>query len=258
MKKSKDFISKRQQFILNELKEKHTIKTDDLANSLNVSPITIRRDLQFFEEEGLVERFYGGAKLVNYSLNEDENINNTYEEELTVKKSLAKYAASLIEDGDTIFINSSSTAIQILEFIEDKHVTVITNNGNALLSIKNPCIELILTGGEVNKRKKCMVGDYAINILSKITADKCFLGVSGISSKSGLSTSILQETAINTLMLKRCNGPTIILADSTKVGKDHNFIIGELNRVSYIITTSEADITEINRFKEKNINVVQI
>ena len=107
------------------------------------------------------------------------------------KHILAKYAADLINDGDTIFINSSSTALLILEYLGNKRVYVVTNNGKALQSTIGPNIELVLTGGQVYERKQSLVGEFATYILSKITANKCFLGVSGISSDSGISTSVL-------------------------------------------------------------------
>ncbi|MEQ8155271.1 MAG: DeoR/GlpR family DNA-binding transcription regulator [Clostridiaceae bacterium] len=262
MKNSTGIISKRQQLILQKLKENHSVKIDELSKTLSVSPITIRRDLQLFENNGIVERFYGGATLIEGSLGDDPSLSDTSEKLSQQKHAIAKYAASLIEDGDTIFINSSSTALLVLEYVGNKHITVITNNGKALQADSAPNIELVLTGGEVNRRKKCMVGDFATHILSKIAADKCFLGVSGVSAHSGISTSVLQETAVNAMMLKRCTGPKYILADCSKVGKDHNFIIGELGRMSEkmftLITDSGADPHEIERLKEKGIEIIQV
>lgn len=258
MKNSSVLVSKRQQLILQYLKENKTVKVDDLSKKLGVSPITIRRDLQLFEDNGIVEKFYGGAAILEKSLADDPSFSNSSEEYISLKHALAQRAAALVEDGDIIFINSSSTALLILEFLEDKHVTVVTNNGKALQISDSPNIDLVLTGGEVNRRKLCMVGDYATNLLSKISADKCFLGVSGISASSGISTSVLQETTINSMMLKKCNGPTIILADSSKVGKNHNFQIGEINRISYLITDSNADSKELELIKAKGIEILTI
>lgn len=258
MKNSSGLVSKRQQLILQELKENGTVKVDDLSKKLGVSPITIRRDLQLFEANGIVEKFYGGATLVEKALDDDPSFSNSSEEYVSRKHAIAQCAASLVEDGDIIFINSSSTALLILEYLEDKHVTVVTNNGKALQISSSPNIDLVLTGGEVNRRKLCMVGDYATHLLSRISADKCFLGVSGVSANLGISTSVLQETTINSMMLKKCNGPTIILADSSKVGKNHNFLIGEINRISYLITDSNADSKELGLIKDKGIEVLTV
>lgn len=258
MKNSSGLVSKRQQLILQYLKENGTVKVDDLSKKLGVSPITIRRDLQLFEDNGIVEKFYGGATLVERALDDDPSFSASSEEYVSQKHAIANRAASLVEDGDIIFINSSSTALLILEYLEDKQVTVVTNNGKALQISSSPNIDLVLTGGEVNRRKLCMVGDYATHLLSKISADKCFLGVSGVSAALGISTSVLQETTINSMMLKKCNGPTIILADSSKVGKNHNFLIGEINRISYLITDSNADPEELELIRTKGIEVLTV
>ncbi|MBD7910816.1 MULTISPECIES: DeoR/GlpR family DNA-binding transcription regulator [Clostridium] len=258
MKNSNSLVSKRQQLILQYLKDNETVKIDDLSKKLGVSPITIRRDLQLFEQNGIVEKFYGGAKLISKELDDDPSFNHSTEEYLSLKHSIAKRAAELIEDGDIIFINSSSTALLILEYLEDKHVTVVTNNGKALQISTSPNIDLILTGGEVSRKKLCMVGDYAAQLISKISADKCFLGVSGISANLGISTCVLQETTINSMMLKKCTGSTIILADNSKVGKNHNFLVGEINRISYLVTDSNADEKEIKQIKDKGIKVLTV
>ena len=255
MKQAKGIVHKRQQAILQYLKENKTIKTDELSKILSVSPITIRRDIQLFEDQGIVERFYGGATLIEGALNDDPSLLDSSNEYLSQKEAIAKYAAALIENGDTIFINSSSTALLALQYLEDKRVTVITNNGNALSIPKGPNVELVLTGGEVNDRKKTMVGDFATHIINKITADKCILGVSGISAEYGIGTSILQETTINEMMLRRCKGAKIIVADSSKVGKEHNFSSGRIEDISYLITDIYADETQLNLLNNKGITV---
>lgn len=258
MKSSNSIISKRQQLILQSLKEDRTVKIDDLSKKLGVSPITIRRDLQVFQDNGIVEKFHGGATLKEGTLNDDPSFTDYSEKNVSRKHFIAQRAADLIDDGDTIFINSSSTALLILEYLGDKHVTVVTNNGKALQITSGPNVDLVLTGGEVNRRKLCMVGDYATHILSRISAKKCFLGVSGISADLGISTSVLQETTINSTMIKKCTGPIIVLADSSRVGKNHNFLIGEINRISYLITDSNSDPKQLELIKSKGINVITV
>lgn len=217
MKNTKSIVSKRREKILDYLKSNESINTNDLAEILEISPLTLRRDLQALDEQGLIVRYYGGAKLAN-DINNSENILKETDTDLLLNKKkniIAKYAADLIKDGDTVFINSSSTALLMLKYLGNKRVYIVTNNGKALQVTIPPNVELVLTGGQVYERKQSLVGDFATYILSKITADKCFLGVSGITSDSGISTSVLQETLINHEMINRCNGPVYILADSS-------------------------------------------
>ena len=258
MKNNKSLVYKRQQTILKHLKENGSIKVTDLAEFLSVSPLTIRRDLDSFQEKGIVTRFYGGATLVDGALRDDPSFSESSHQYDLQKHAIAKKAASLIEDGDTILINSSSTALLVLQYLEGKHVIIITNNGKALQVPKQPGIELVLTGGEVYERKQSMVGEYATHILAKISANKCLLGVSGISVASGITTSVLQETAINKMMLERCNGKTIIVADSSKIGRGHNFSSGTVNQVSCLITDSSANPKELDLLRENGIDVMVV
>lgn len=256
MKNVKGFVFKRQQAILKYLNENKFARTEDLAKLLDTSNITIRRDFQNLEKEGVIRRKYGGAELVDGALNEDPYFKENNEEITKIKSSIAKKAAEFIEDGDSIFINSSSTAIKILEYIEDKRVLVITNNGKILGMNLSPKVEVILTGGEVYGRKQSMVGDIAVQIISKITATKCFMGVSGINVNTGISTSVLQETAINMKMLENCNGPTFILADSSKVGIHHNFSSGDISKVNYLITNKVSKEKEIKELEDVGVKTI--
>ncbi len=254
MKNTKSIVSKRREKILDYLKSNESINTNDLAEILEISPLTLRRDLQALDEQGLIVRYYGGAKLAN-DINNSENILKETDTDLLLNKKkniIAKYAADLIKDGDTVFINSSSTALLMLKYLGNKRVYIVTNNGKALQVTIPPNVELVLTGGQVYERKQSLVGDFATYILSKITADKCFLGVSGITSDSGISTSVLQETLINHEMINRCNGPVYILADSSKVGRHHNFSSGDIEEISHLITDSDVDKNELNLLKNKN------
>jgi DeoR/GlpR family transcriptional regulator of sugar metabolism len=259
MKKTHGIVSKRRKHILDYLATNETINTNELSEKLAISPLTLRRDLQALDDEGLIIRYYGGAKLVTNIDNKTNPKKTQLDSESNETKHLiAKYAADLIDDGDTIFINSSSTALLILEYLGNKRVYVVTNNGKALQSVIGPNIELVLTGGQVYERKQSLVGEFATYILSKITADKCFLGVSGIACDSGISTSVLQETLINHEMINRCSGPVYVLANSSKVGRHHNFSSGDISEISHLITDSNIKETDISEFNQKGITVIPL
>ncbi len=259
MKNSKTIVFKRQQAILKALKEKNVVHVENIAQKLNVSATTVRRDLQMFEQQHLVERFHGGAKLLRETLKEEDSALLVQSDKgISQKHIIAKYAASLIEEGDTVFLNSSSTALLILDYLKNTRAVVVTNNGNAIGHNKDSKVELIITGGEVYERKQSMVGDFALHTLSKITADKAFIGVSGISVKGGITTSVLQETAVNEMMLKRCQGSCYIVAANFKIGKEHNFLSGAVEQVSEIITVEGADKEEVKKLKNTGIDIVEL
>lgn len=254
MKMNKAIVDERRNTIMKEIQVKGQASVDALAISLNVSPLTIRRDLQYWEEMGAVERFYGGARLIqSFVDNDDPQLSNEF-----YKHAIAKYAAQYVHDGDTIFINTSSTALLVLKYLKNKRVTVITNNGKAIFMDHDPLVSICLTGGELRIPKESMVGDFALNNLSRVSSTKAFLGCSGFSVSSGMTTAILQEVAINEVMINRCIGQKFILADHTKVGTNHSFISGSVQSFDFLITDNMANEDELFSIQEKGVKTIML
>lgn len=256
MKHSKSEIFKRQNQILQRLQKNGIIVIDEISHELGVSTLTIRRDLDVMAEKGLVERFHGGAKNIERVLNTDPAIaqNDSSQEH---KKRLIAYAASLmVEPDDTIFINSSTTALKMLEFLCDKNIIVITNNANALSYADKAKFSLFFTGGEINPFKHSMVGDVSIHMLRSLHANKCFIGVSGINEKGELCSAGLKETTVNITMMEQTNKQIVILADSTKIGVQHNFDIGSLDNATHVITDQSATEKQLKILRSHSADVV--
>ena len=235
MKNSKIAVLQRQKKIWEKLLKDQTIFVEQLAEEYGVSTITLRRDLDTFEQKGLIERFHGGAKLVHVPQKRDPSLMKNADLQIT-KRLIAKKAAEMVEEGDTIFVNSSTTALAMFEFLSDKKVTIITNNANSFCYADTGKIEIVFTGGMINSIKHSMVGEVAVQMIKTIHANKCFIGVSGINYNGDISTAILQETMVNIAMMEQTNHNIVILADSSKIGVQHNFTIGSLNQVTHLIT----------------------
>lgn len=249
MKRERALVDSRRMKVLEALKNNGHVKVIDLAEEFNVSPLTIRRDLQFLEGNKKLERFYGGAAIINDTITQQEDEVSYY------RKLIAKYAATLLDEGDTIFINTSSTALQMIRYIQDKRITVITNNGKAIYTDHSPKISIILTGGEIREMKEAMVGEFAANNLERVSAKKSFLGCTGVSVETGMTTELLNEVNINQLMLKRVSGPTYILADHTKLGRNSSFVSCSVSHIQNIITDELANPLIVNALREKGIHV---
>jgi len=254
MRSSRSVIETRRSQILKRLRNNSVVNVQQIAKEIGVSALTIRRDLETLEKAEKINRFYGGASLGN----KEEEKNNIFSSGYTLNKlAIARYAATLVADGDTIFINTSSTAVAIIPFIKAKHVTIITNNARALNSEIPNDMSLIFTGGEMRFPKEAMVGDFALNNLKTVTAGKCFLGCNGINAREGLTTAVMQEASINNLMLTRVMGPRYILADKSKIGRELNFVYGSIKEVTLLITDTEAPphlVEELRKF----IDVYQV
>ncbi|MDR1899808.1 MAG: DeoR/GlpR family DNA-binding transcription regulator [Treponema sp.] len=255
MRINRSVVDARRAKILKILEETGFVKVNQLAGQMGVSPLTIRRDLDLLAEDRKIDRFYGGASLLKY---EDGGGGNIFSSGFTLNKlAVAQYAAALVEDGDTIFINTSSTALGILPYITAKQVTVITNNVKAVTLDHRKDMILVFTGGELRFPKEAMVGDFALNNLNRVTASKCFLGCNGINPQEGVTTAVLQEATINNLMLTRVTGPRYILADKSKIGRRLNFIYGRLEEITLLITDTEAPGNLVEELR-KTIDVVQV
>ncbi|BCR35679.1 DeoR/GlpR family DNA-binding transcription regulator [Mariniplasma anaerobium] len=254
MKSSRADIEKRRDRVLKIIEYRTNVTVDELSRKLETSAITIRRDLEYFEKKNLIERYHGGASIskVNFTT-------NIFSSSLTVNKhAIAKAASRFVEDGDTVFINTSSTALLMTEYIKARQVTIITNNGKAIFTKNNEGLFIVLTGGELRMPKESLVGDFAINNLNRVKATKCFLGCSGISSDGGFTTAVLQEVAINEIMLKNTTGLKVVLADTNKVGKTHSFLSGSIEDLDYLITDTDANDDEIEKLRKTGLKVLKV
>lgn len=251
MKRERAYVENRRNRIIEKMQSDPEVRVDELAELLGVSLITIRRDLQYLEEQKLLVRTYGGAVSTMTA--------RTAEDEVRIYRTLiARYAATLVEDGDIIFINTSSNALEILSHIEASNVTVITNNGKAFGVEWPPEVNVVLTGGELRHPKDAMVGDFALRSLQSVYAKKAFVGCSGISGENGMSTEIFSEVSINEKMIEHTTQKVYVLADHTKVGKYSSFMSCPLERIHCLITDEKASEEVLEEIRRKGVAVYQV
>lgn len=247
MKVSKDIVNQRRIDIMRTIEENSTISVEELCKKYKVSSVTIRRDLDYWENQGAVVRSYGNVSLVQAFVKDNDYA------KIRFMKAIAKRAALYIEDGDVIFINSSRTATMVMNYVKNKRVTIITNHIQAAGELDDG-ITLIYTGGEVKYPYGAMTGDFTLASLNNITANKCFIGCSGL-TEDCVSTGIMKEMLINQTMLNKTAGLKFILCDHTKVGIDFNFHYADYREIDYLITDVEANKRVISKIKEKNSNL---
>ncbi|WP_445736880.1 DeoR/GlpR family DNA-binding transcription regulator [Mariniflexile sp.] len=245
----------RHETILNILaKEKH-IEVLDICEELSVSAVTIRKDLKFLEEKGLLFRTHGGASLENPYINEKAVLEKEkiYVEE---KNGIAKLAATRIVENDSIMIASGTTVQALSKCIKPKNkLTVITSSLYVVLHlIHDKNIEILQLGGYVRHSSASVIGAYAAQILDNVSCSKLFLGVDGIDLDYGLSTTNLEEAQLNQKMLASAQ-KIIVLADSSKFGKKSFAKICDLNAINEIITDKEISPIIKKRLEEKGVVV---
>lgn len=246
---AKSFVNKRREEIVKLLREGDEVAVADLAERFGTSPLTIRRDLDHLQERGILLRSYGTAHLT------DAYADPFGSKRERAKQSIARCAAGLIEDGDTVFINTSSTALAVIDFISAHGVTVVTNNGRVLGKTIPSNITVILTGGEIRVPKWSMTGDFALDTIGQIQGTKSILGCSGISVQRGLTTIVAQEMRINALMFEQSERH-IVVVDSSKLGKDSSFKYGDIDQIDTLITDHAAPDDQIAPFRRSGVGEV--
>ncbi|WP_086313853.1 hypothetical protein A5821_001396 [Enterococcus sp. 7F3_DIV0205] len=253
MKSSHKTIKNRRDKLLELLKKETSLLVKEISLELTVSEITVRRDLIALEKMGLVQREHGKAKIVQKTGTED------YNEEIEVlKNAIAKKAAEFVKDGNTLFINTGSTALSSLKHLEDKRVTIVTNNVKVANLDHNPNSTVILSGGEIRFPKEALVGDIAIDSFSKMSSDISIIGCSGLSIENGITTPVLHESKINSLIIERTNGLVIVVADYRKIGFSSNFTSGNIKDINYLITDTFASPEVIREIEKQGVQVIQV
>lgn len=251
MKRERSYVDGRRNQIIEMLQRNPRVMVDDLARRLDVSVITIRRDLQYLEDNGLLTRFYGGAKAM-------EDTSKQIDERAFYRDLIARYAATLVENEDTIFINTSSNALEMIRYITKDNITVITNNGKAINHEKGEGVSVILTGGELRYPKEAMVGDFAVRNLQNIFARKAFVGCTGISAQTGVTTEIANEVNINQLMIEHATQDVYVLADHTKIGRSCSFTSCGIDMVKHLITDEKAPEEELELLRVQGVDIHQV
>lgn len=250
------FAQERQQIISDILKEKNSIKVNEIAELLKVSESTIRRDLQEMEEKSLLMRTHGGAVGLENRTNYEPTFLDKESEKKDNKIKIAQVASRMIEDGDTIILDSGTTTLEIARRITAKNITVITNSIDiaAELSLKDQ-VEIIVTGGSLRVNTRAMVGSITERMLSNFKVDKAFIGANGISIEDGITTPNFTEAQTKKTMMNNAR-KVIVVADSTKFQNVSFSVICPVKAVSMIITSDEITRKEIEEYRDVGVELV--
>ncbi|MBC5627095.1 DeoR/GlpR transcriptional regulator [Clostridium sp. NSJ-49] len=236
----------RHALILEKLEKESVVYLSDLINLLDASESTIRRDLNYLDKAGLLKKVHGGATSLNSKLI------NTTEFEVEVRQginkeekiAIAKYAASLIKNDDLIYIDSGTTTELMIDFIEAKGATFVTNGIGHAKKLIHKNLTTYILGGELKLTTEAIIGIEAINSLRKYNFTKGFFGANGIDIERGFTTPDIREAMVKEEALKKSK-LSFVLADNSKFNEVSSITFGEISNTS-IITTKLEDI----RFKK--------
>lgn len=207
----------RHQLIIAELKQKGTIRVADLVEKFNSSESTIRRDLVQLEALNYLKRVHGGAVLVQNKFIE-KSFDDKSHQFVSEKDLIAQYAATLVEEGDSVYLDSGTTTYEMIKYLKDKNIVVVTNGLSHVEALIKNNISCFVLGGKVKQKTKAVVGYEAISILNRYRFDKCFMGSNGVHSVHGFTTPDPEEAMIKESAIKASNN-IFVLADESKFGE---------------------------------------
>ncbi len=248
-------VAERHEIILNELKENGKVNVQHLSNDLEVSEVTIRKDLRILEEKGLLFRTHGGATQTN-PYTSDRPVSEKAKIRSGEKNAIAKEAVKLIGENDSIILASGTTILAVARQIKSDHrLNVITSALNVSLELSHhENVEILQLGGQLRPSSTSVVGPYAEEFLNGITCGILFLGVDGIDLDHGLTTSNLMEASLNQKFIEVAQY-TVVVADHTKFGKRGFSRICALDQVQHIITDDGIPSDTVKKLEEMGIQV---
>lgn len=233
---NKESTVERRVIILQKLMENGHVDVNSLSKEFEVSEVTIRNDLAKLEEKKMLIRARGGAIKLE-RVGTDFHLSDKNKQHLEEKKRIGEKAASLIEDGDTIILDSGTTTIEITKHLSKfTNLTIITNALNVaseLAEQKN--INVIIPGGILKKNSFSLIGSFAEESFRNYFCDKLFLAVDGFSTTHGISTPNIEEAHLNRIMIE-ISKKVIVVADSSKFHKRSLALIAPVSRVDTVIT----------------------
>lgn len=237
-------MEERHEQIIQLMLQQQTVTVAELSARFSVSPVTIRSDLNQLAEKGKVVRTHGGARLGDERTRQEYSINIRQRINAAEKQWIGKLAASLVQPGESILLDASTTAIAVGQALKQRpdlyNVTVVTTGiWTALEMLGAAHLEVVLTGGRVRSSTGSIAGLIANDVLSRFHFHKAFLGGWGLSLEGGLMDSPLIEVEIKQTVLPRCQ-EVIAVVDGSKFGRPSLATIVPLAAISKIVTNEGA------------------
>jgi DeoR family transcriptional regulator, L-fucose operon activator len=246
-------MNERQGKLLAHLRQNGFATAEELADLANVSVITVRRDLTALEQTKQIRRVHGGAVFEGFVA--PTHISTRMQRHAAEKKAIAAFAASLVEPGDSIFLDAGSTCCFLAEALpEGRDLTVITHSLDNINALRGKAIRVIGLGGEFDATLSAFVGPPTETQLELFRANRAFLGTAGLDPETGCVNNTLIETRIKVLMAQRAQH-CFVLADGSKLGASGFYRTLPIEQVTNVITDSNAPAEQLRLLRERSVQV---
>lgn len=251
---------KRREKILARLQEVEVCSIKELADELEVSRVTIMRDLNLLENTGLVSKIHGGVKVIKSENSYSETrFKVRFKQNNEKKLQIAKKAVAYVKDHSTIFIDSSTTAHMFaLELFKNRYIdlNMVTNSPTIIAeALKLPGIKIISTGGELNSSFSMFGGTWVLDFLDKINIDSAYISAAGISKDLNITSSNMDLANILKKVIEKSDSVNL-LVDSSKIFKREMLDVSSIKGFSRIITDDRIDNHSLEIIRDSGLEVV--
>jgi DeoR/GlpR family transcriptional regulator of sugar metabolism len=246
--------AERREYLLEVLAREGKIVAKDIAGRLGLSEDSVRRNLRELSAEGLCERVYGGALPASPAVVDYAARGSVAPES---KQKVASAALDLIRPGGTVILDGGTTALAMTRALpKDLACTVITHSPTVVAAlIEHPSAELFLLGGKIFKHSAVACGSAAVEAAQKISADVCFLGVTGVHPEEGLTTGDADEAAMKRALAARA-ADTYILASSEKIGTASRYQVLPLDEITGLITDAPPTTPALTELAANGVHLI--
>jgi DeoR family transcriptional regulator, aga operon transcriptional repressor len=229
----------------------------DITAEFGVSPATARRTLAVLAERGDVQRVRGGAIMPRAAGPEPPVLQRTGEQ-ASEKRRIGQAAAALVRDGDTVFISSGTTALEVARALAGRErLTVVTNSLPVLsMLLESPGIEVVVLGGLLRRSEQSLIGHLAELGLQEVRANRIILGIRGIHPQQGLTNDYLPETQTDRSVLAH-GAQLIVVADHTKCGVVSTAWVGPISSIDVLVTDTAAPEDFVESLEAEGVEVIR-
>lgn len=254
------FMTERHNQIVEILTEKKTATVAELSELLNVSPVTVRNDLNHLAEQRRVVRTHGGASIADERVRQEYTFATRQRLRSAQKQRIGELAADLIQPVESILLDASTTALAVGQAIKRRpeltDLTIVaTGVWTALEMLGSPGLTIILAGGILRDTTGSITGSMAQDMLTKINLHKAFLGAWGVTIEEGLTDTHLQEVELKQAIIERCQ-EVIAVVDGSKFGQVALASFAPIDKISRIVTDDSAPPDLVRALRERGIDVL--
>jgi DeoR/GlpR family transcriptional regulator of sugar metabolism len=251
-------LKEERQRLMGEAVRKNGMATvAELSEVFGVSEITVRRDLAELSDRGVVERAHGGA-VAHLSQTKEPPIVQRMKVLRHCKEAIARAAAELVGDGESIFVGSGTTTAYLARGLSSRQgLTVVTNALTVARELATADgVTTVVTGGMMRDSELSLVGHITEISLREVRVDKVFLGIPAVSLEHGLTNDYLPEVMTDRAIIEMAE-QLIVLADHSKFGKTGSAYVAPIERVGVLVTDSETDLSHLAEFERHGIQVIR-